>query len=807
VAISFVEGGWLLRKLGTIGSAFLVAATFGAARADDLPIPVKAAPAPPTAAPWNWTGFYIGGHIGGALENSTLADPFGAVSFGDNVRSPAFIGGGQVGANYQIGNVVLGAEADLSWADSSGDNTCFGISGGHFFASNCGVAPDLFGTITGRLGYTFGPTLLYAKGGAAWEQNNVNMIVNNNPGSHVLTSASQYGAWGWTVGGGVEYALTPAWSLKLEYDYLGFGTSSVATPYVPGNPLPGHPVALTAGLSDNVQEVKLGVNYRFGADPTLWPPQASVSPLIPFMPLKAPPPVISGWEIEGGARYMFSSGREQWDLPLSNNRPSNMLISRLTWDNLQSNSAELFGRIDTPWNVFLSGFIGAGNTFRGGQNDEDFNLTGPARAYNNTFSTNNGNINYAVVDLGYDLARTANYKVGPFVGYTYFNQDIFKGGCQQIANSIGNCIVGGVSAPLASSQLIGSEAMTWQGVRVGLSGQVKLADRVKLTADAAFIPYVAYTWLDDHLDRDAQFSQWGHGVGTQTQAVLSYDVTEQLGVGVGARYWAMWSTSASVQDIPGNALRPNRNAIELAGAFVQTSYRFVPNAAVAGTSSLSSWAPILKAPPAVQSYNWTGLYGGVEGGGVFGRSKQIGELAASSDTSDATPWYNVDGGLVGGTIGYNSQFYRIFVYGFEGDASWVDARGSAAQIGVFRSDQTGVTTQDWLGTARVRIGVTPANGWLVYGTGGLAVADVAASVIGDFAPEHHVRPGWTAGGGIEAAITGNWSAKLEYLFVGLENQAYFVPTPNDPNRSTRAGGVLLNDNIVRGGINYRISWL
>ena len=65
-----------------------------------------------------------------------------------------------------------------------------------------------------------------------------------------------------------------------------------------------------------------------------------------------------------------------------------MLISRLTWDNLQTNSAELFGRVDTPWNVFLSGFIGAGDTFRGGQNDEDFNLTAPVRAYNNTFSTN-----------------------------------------------------------------------------------------------------------------------------------------------------------------------------------------------------------------------------------------------------------------------------------------------------------------------------------------------------------------------------------------------------------------------------------
>jgi outer membrane immunogenic protein len=76
-----------------------------------------------------------------------------------------------------------------------------------------------------------------------------------------------------------------------------------------------------------------------------------------------------------------------------------------------------------------------------------------------------------------------------------------------------------------------------------------------------------------------------------------------------------------------------------------------------------------------------------------------------------------------------------------------------------------------------------------------------------FPEESHVRAGWTAGGGVEAAIIGNWSAKLEYLYVGLQNHAYFVPTPNNPAVDNRAGGVPLNGNIVRGGINYRISWL
>jgi outer membrane immunogenic protein len=168
--------------------------------------------------------------------------------------------------------------------------------------------------------------------------------------------------------------------------------------------------------------------------------------------------------------------------------------------------------------------------------------------------------------------------------------------------------------------------------------------------------------------------------------------------------------------------------------------------------------------------------------------------------------------MVGGTAGYNAQFDRIFVFGLEGDMSWVDASGSAHQIAPFNPNQTASTAEHWLATARARIGVAPADRWLVYATGGLAGADVEASITNAngtiaFPGESYVRGGWTAGGGIEAAIIGNWSAKLEYLYVGLTDHGYFVPTPNNPNITNRAGGVPLNNNIVRGGINYKVNWL
>jgi opacity protein-like surface antigen len=473
---------------------------------------------------------------------------------------------------------------------------------------------------------------------------------------------------------------------------------------------------------------------------------------------------------------------------------------------MNSNSAELFGRVDAPFNVFLNGFVGLGETVSGRQTDEDFDEDNPHRPYNDTVSNNNGHIAYAVADLGYDLFRSADYKIGPFVGYTLFNQYIFKSGCEQIANTIGNCIAS--SPPLASSQLIGLEDMTWQALRVGLSGQVSLTDRIKLAADAAYLPSLSYSWMDDHLEDALQHFMGSDGNGVQVQTLLSYDVNNRLSIGIGGRYWAMWSRDAQFYTVPtGTPAGPTRNAIELLGGFAQVAYRFDPDGAA--KSGAVAW-PLFKAPAASSAYNWTGLYGGIEGGGVFGNSDQIGQLTGGErPTAAATPSFAVDGGLLGGTLGYNSEFDRKFVFGFEGDMSWVDASGSAQQIPPFNTAQTASTRELWLATARARLGLIPADRWLVYATGGLAAADVQADIAPStfFTPESYVRPGWTAGAGIEAVITGNWTAKIEYLFTGLENHAYFVTTPNVANETNRADGVPLDNNIIRAGINYKFGAL
>lgn len=182
-------------------------------------------------------------------------------------------------------------------------------------------------------------------------------------------------------------------------------------------------------------------------------------------------------------------------------------------------------------------------------------------------------------------------------------------------------------------------------------------------------------------------------------------------------------------------------------------------------------APIYEAP-----YNWTGLYVGINGGGGWGRS-DVG-YPISSDS------YDTSGGLVGGTLGYNWQAGQA-VFGIEGDIDWTNLRGSGACAGT-----TCETRNDWLGTVRGRIGYA-FDRVMPYVTGGAAFGNIKASAAG-IGDASESKAGWTVGGGLEAAVAGPWTAKVEYLYVDLGRGASFVGADTD-----------FKTNIVRAGLNYR----
>ena len=521
---------------------------------------------------WSWTGLYIGGHLGGGLGTAQVADPLGQAIYGDNIRNPAVLGGVQLGYNWQIPNTafVIGAEADISIVGSNGSATCLAASG-YFFSANCRVRPDAMGSLTGRIGYAIGPhgrTLFYAKGGLAGLDDRLDITSNG----FLPTKMTGFDGlrWGWTAGAGIDRALTPAWSLRLEYDYAGFGSVSMPTPvsltqpfppFVFYNRVPGG----SAGISQNMQTVKAGLNYKIGEDMyARWQPEAADYHLRGAY--------VPDAEVEVGARVWYSTGHFQKDVGATSNvLIPTLLISRLTYDTTGT-TGELFGRVDTTSNIFVKGFVGGGKILSGNLHDEDW-LFNDGVPYSNTLSTVKGDLAYATFDTGYSLFRGPSANVGGFIGFNYYRENKSAYGCTQIANPNSDCV------PAFPGTVLGiTELDNWYSMRVGINGVVTIWDRLKLTTDAAWLPFVAFRGTDNHLLRTGLPStvstETGSGQGVQLETILSYAFANGFNVGAGGRYWAMWAPGAyenpfgtgTTQSLPARA--------ERYGGFVQASYRF-----------------------------------------------------------------------------------------------------------------------------------------------------------------------------------------------------------------------------------------
>lgn len=245
------------------------------ALAADLPkAPVyKAAP----AAAYSWTGFYVGGNIGGAWDagwdanlnptGATAIATFPALSLGQSASGVT--AGGQIGYNWQFApNWVAGIEADLQWTNIDGGPTISPVpipAGG----SNPGFATmtrdvEWFGTVRARFGYSWDRVLTYATGGLAYGRVNyagdVNFNVTGGQASPVAFSDTEVG---WTIGGGIEWAVAGNWTIKGEYLYvsLGDGASGHACFPITG--------CANAGTAYNWNDTdfhvaRFGINYKFG---------------------------------------------------------------------------------------------------------------------------------------------------------------------------------------------------------------------------------------------------------------------------------------------------------------------------------------------------------------------------------------------------------------------------------------------------------------------------------------------------------------------------------------------------------------
>ena len=195
----------------------------------------------------DWTGWYVGAQLGGAFGSASWTNPFSIPAFNDAPTSAGILGGGQFGVNWTRDSLLLGAEADFAGMDMKGSVTDGGFT--HRFSSHW------LSLVTGRVGYAFSQYLIYAKGGAAFasERNNV---INTATGQWADSgTTTQYG---WTVGGGFEYAINPNWSARVEYDFVDLPSRDMALhgPLTPPGPVP-------VSVNFTIQKVVAGINYRF----------------------------------------------------------------------------------------------------------------------------------------------------------------------------------------------------------------------------------------------------------------------------------------------------------------------------------------------------------------------------------------------------------------------------------------------------------------------------------------------------------------------------------------------------------------
>jgi outer membrane immunogenic protein len=204
-------------------------------------------------AAFNWTGAYIGGHVGYGWGDKSWVDRTGYFPAIDQ-SVDGVLGGGQLGFNYQTGPIVLGIQGDVSWAGIDGSSTSYGRT----FKAEV----DWLATLTGRVGYAWDRWLLYVKGGGAWAHDEFSVVQFDGQRASQTRS-------GWTIGGGVEVALVGNWSALVEYDYMDFGDDSATfteTIIIPGKPCkPPKEKTFTRAfdIDQQMHTIKVGLNYRF----------------------------------------------------------------------------------------------------------------------------------------------------------------------------------------------------------------------------------------------------------------------------------------------------------------------------------------------------------------------------------------------------------------------------------------------------------------------------------------------------------------------------------------------------------------
>jgi hypothetical protein len=295
------------------------------------------------------------------------------------------------------------------------------------------------------------------------------------------------------------------------------------------------------------------------------------------------PALLQGFTFEFGTRVWYSTGTLSKDL-YDDPRSSSVLNSRLTYAGLTTGTFEGFGRANTSFGSFIKGYAGFGGLAHGTLNDEDFppNLT----PYSNTLSQQQGGkLSYGSVDFGQTVVKNDRASVGLFAGFGYLSERVNAYGCSQVAGNPFICV------PAINTGVLGiTEDAQWQFARLGIQGEFKLLDCLKLNAEVAWLPYEQLSAHDTHwlrlgsnlFDISGPIPENGGGNGVQLEAILTYQVNDKVSFGLGGRYWHLQTHGSTDFEnvIVGFPIAPNPQPLNFTsiryGGFAQGAYRFGP---------------------------------------------------------------------------------------------------------------------------------------------------------------------------------------------------------------------------------------
>jgi hypothetical protein len=338
------------------------------------------------------------------------------------------------------------------------------------------------------------------------------------------------------------------------------------------------------GLMQAASAGELGLPWLRGAA-DLGPGTPNAAPALPGEPVvrpHLPPPPPENITFEAGARYWFSTGRltkELYDDP----RRSPALNSRLTYDGLTAGSFEGYGRFDLTYGTFVKGTIGFAGLNNGTLQDED--LPPNTLPYSSTSSPlGSGRLNYGTIDLGQIVVTSGRARGSVILGYGHLTETMNAFGCTQTAANPLICM-----PAISTGTLAITEETHWDFARLGVMGEYKLLDRLTLSGEAAWLPYVQVSGLDTHWLRlgatlnslSGPISQSGSGTGVQLESILSYQVTDCFNLGIGARYWYLQTRGSAdleqrIIGLNSPVSQPLNFTTWRYGGFAQGAYRFGP---------------------------------------------------------------------------------------------------------------------------------------------------------------------------------------------------------------------------------------